>query len=191
MKLNTRHIAALAAAITLVLTTRFILAAEDPCAADIQQFCKKIPASQAFRLEHCLARNEAKLSTACKARHDAAPSEQAQDVKLPQIPEECKADAAQFCKKIKPGEFPRLDRCLQRNEAKLSISCKAKRNEVSPEQKQDAKPELPQVPEACKADAEQYCKKIPAFQAFRLEHCLKHNEAKLSAPCKDYRAQQH
>ena len=91
-------------------------AAGGPCAADAQKLCPGIkPGGGA--IANCLKEHAAELSPACKEHHEKMKQ------KTMAAKSACEADAAKFCKDVKPGQG-RLRDCLKANEASLSAECK-------------------------------------------------------------------
>ena len=86
----------------------------------------------------------------------------------------CKGDVEKFCKGIPEGGG-RIAACLKSHQADLSPSCK--------EEVAAAKGRMKGFAEACKPDAERFCKGIPAGQG-RVLSCLKSHEADLAPACK-------
>lgn len=86
----------------------------------------------------------------------------------------CRADAEKFCKDVQPGHG-NIARCMKQYEADLSPACK----ERIAEGKEKAK----EFVQACKTDAEKFCKGVAPGQG-RILRCLKENEAQLSPDCK-------
>lgn len=86
----------------------------------------------------------------------------------------CRADILKFCKGINPGDG-RVWACLKGNEDRLSGTCK---NQMA-----DIRERVQEFKEACKADAQKFCKGIPPGKG-RIASCLKSHEAELSEPCR-------
>ena len=85
----------------------------------------------------------------------------------------CKADIEKFCKDIKAGGG-RIWACLKSNANRLSQECA---NHMA-----TAREKSREFRQACKSDAEKFCKGIPAGKG-RIVSCLKSHEAELSAVC--------
>ena len=92
--------------------------AEDPCAADVKQFCGDVEVGGG-RVQDCLRKNEANLSQACSAKRAAV------EAKFQAIVEEysaaCRRDAHRLCGEVKPGRG-RVVACLLRQQDDLSSS---------------------------------------------------------------------
>lgn len=86
----------------------------------------------------------------------------------------CADDAKRLCAAVKPGEG-RIAACLKENEANLSEACKARRD--------DFREEVREAMEACKPDAEKFCKDVKPGGG-RVVACLKQHKSELSAECK-------
>jgi len=87
----------------------------------------------------------------------------------------CSADIEKFCKDVQPGEG-RIVQCLKAHNAELSSECKEKGQELK--EKANA------FKEACKEDADKFCKDVPRGHGARIQ-CLKDHEADLSPTCKE------
>ena len=88
----------------------------------------------------------------------------------------CKADAAKFCKDVKPGQG-RIVRCMQAHENELSPACK---DQIAAD-----KEKAQEFRKACQPDADKFCKDVKPGHG-RIIKCLKQNGAQLSAPCNAY-----
>lgn len=86
----------------------------------------------------------------------------------------CRADVQKLCKGIQPGGG-RLAVCLKQHESELSPGCQ--------ERIAEAKQEIKEFAEACKADAETVCKGVQPGQG-RVLRCLAENKEKLSSGCR-------
>jgi hypothetical protein len=146
----------------------------DVCRADVERLCKDVQPGGG-RVAQCLKDNEASVSPACKERM-AKVSERMQAFN-----QACKGDVEQYCKNVQPGQG-RMMRCLHDNQAKLSASCKEQLAQID-EQRRQMHERMHGVAEACKGDAQQYCKDVHPGGG-RVARCLKDNEAKLSSACK-------
>ena len=91
----------------------------------------------------------------------------------------CRADVERLCKDVQPGGG-RIAQCLKDNEASVSAECKEHMAQMRERMHQHMK----DFDEACKADVEQYCKEVQPGQG-RMMRCLRDNEGKLSASCKE------
>ena len=81
----------------------------------------------------------------------------------------CAEDAKKLCPDQK-GKA--LRDCMQKNADKLSDGCKAKKEQAM------------KMKEACKGDAEKFCKDVKPGKG-RIHECLKKHEGELSGGCKD------
>lgn len=87
----------------------------------------------------------------------------------------CKADAQKLCPGVKPGGGAIMS-CLKKNESALTKDCAAF-IEVSDTKSKN-------LIKACAADAKTHCANVKQGQG-RVLACLKQNESKLSADCKN------
>jgi hypothetical protein len=85
----------------------------------------------------------------------------------------CKADIEKFCKDIKPGGG-RIWACLKSNGDRVSQECV---NHMAL-----AREKSREFHQACKGDAEKFCKGVAAGKG-RIISCLKSHEAELSDAC--------
>ncbi len=88
-----------------------------PCAADVQKFCKDIPAGGGTRYQ-CLKDHEKDLSDACK-KHVADMGQKVRGVRAA-----CWDDIDRVCGEVEPGRG-RVYQCLREHENELSEPCKA------------------------------------------------------------------
>jgi len=153
-------------------------AGRDVCRADVERVCKNVQPGGG-RIAQCLKDNEASVSPACK-EHMAKVSEHMHQ-RMQAFEQACEGDVEQHCKDVQPGQG-RMVRCLRNNESKLSASCKEELAQMD-EQRRRMQERMHGVAEACKGDAQQYCKDVRPGGG-RVARCLKDNEAKLSAGCK-------
>ena len=86
----------------------------------------------------------------------------------------CAEDAKKFCSKVRPGGG-RVYQCMMSHENELAAACR--------ERLVAAKARYDEFANACKSDAEKYCKGIPAGGG-RVLSCLKGRESDLTAECK-------
>ncbi len=91
-----------------------------------------------------------------------------------QAPNPCRADAAKFCKGIKPGGG-RIIACLKAHEADLSAECR--------EKGVAAKGKVNELAQACKGDLDTLCKDAKSGHGEKIR-CLKEHEKDLSESCK-------
>lgn len=94
----------------------------------------------------------------------------------------CGEDIEKLCKVKGKETSEKIPDCLRRNEAKLSEGC---RKGLVPTAEQAAKaPKVPKIPKSeglCGADIDKFC----GDQGKKIPECLKRNEAKLSAACRE------
>lgn len=90
----------------------------------------------------------------------------------------CRADVERLCKDVPPGKG-NIGKCLKDNEASVSAGCK----EHIAKMRGQMQERVQAFDQACKGDAEQYCKGVQRGQG-RMVGCLRDNQAKLSASCK-------
>jgi Golgi apparatus protein 1 len=150
----------------------------DACRADVERLCKDVQPGGS-RIAQCLKDNEASVSAECK-EHMAKMRERVHE-RMKAFDEACKGDVEQYCKDVQLGQG-RMVRCLRDNEAKLSASCKEQMAKMD-EWRRQMHDRMHGVAEACKGDAQQYCKDVRPGGG-RLMRCLKDNEGKLSDACK-------
>jgi len=91
----------------------------------------------------------------------------------------CHADREKFC----AGDQKKVGQCLKSHEAELSAECKAHMAKMM-EMKSGLKEERKEMSEACKGDAETLCKNVEKGEG-RIWKCLKENQDKVSAACKN------
>jgi hypothetical protein len=148
------------------------------CRADAQRLCKGVEPGQG-RLAQCMKEHEAQVSAECKAHMQKM--HEAMQARMQEFNDACKADVQQHCKDVQPGEG-RIVGCLRKNEGTLSAPCKEQLAKMD-ERREHAHERMHAAAEACKGDAKQYCADVKPGEG-RVLHCLKQNEAKLSAGCK-------
>jgi hypothetical protein len=160
-------------ALALGVATAARASAEDPCAADVRQFCPDVKVGTA-QVTSCLRENRVLLSGACQEKLDA------DDLRAKRVIEEfgraCRPDVEQFCGGIEPGQG-RVVGCLAQHQVELSPTCEAEMNRIN-----EARERVAIVRRACTADVERLCHGVPPLTGPVLE-CLKSNEAKLSSGC--------
>ncbi len=88
----------------------------------------------------------------------------------------CQADVEKLCADVEPGQG-RIAACLWSKQAEISAECKAAA--VARHEKRKA------VAQACKQDAETYCKDVAPGQG-RVALCLWAKRAKLTPECKTH-----
>ena len=86
----------------------------------------------------------------------------------------CRADLQKLCKGVQPGGG-RLVMCLKQHESEVSPGCR--------EAMAEAKQEVKEFAEACKGDAQTFCKSVQPGQG-RVLRCLVENKEKLSSGCR-------
>ena len=87
----------------------------NPCAADIEKFCSKVPIGGG-RIQACLQEHEKELSPECAARHENLEKEMGALVAT------CRYDISRFCDDVSPGQG-RIARCLEQHRSDLSPAC--------------------------------------------------------------------
>ncbi len=148
-------------------------AAEDPCAADVRQFCPAVEPTSA-RIAGCLREHQAGLSATCREKLD---SDALRARKLiEEFGRACRPDVEQFCGGVEPGKG-RVLGCLAQHLVELSRSCEAELNRINA-----ARERVATVRRACTTDVERLCRDVPP-QTGPLLECLKANEASLSSGC--------
>jgi hypothetical protein len=147
--------------------------AEDPCAADVKQFCPDVKPGSAS-VASCLRERQARLGPACRAKVEA------DELRAKKFIEEfgrtCRSDMEQFCSGIEPGAG-RVFGCLSQHQVELSSACEAQVTRISV-----ARERVAAVRKACTADAERLCEGVPQ-KAGPLLECLQANQARLSGDC--------
>jgi hypothetical protein len=140
----------------------------------VKQLCGAVKVGSG-RVQQCLRENEARLSTACRAKVAAA---QATFRRITEeFADKCGLDMARLCAEVKPGSG-RVLACLVRQQDDLTLSC---RSEV--ERLQAATERVSAVRAACKADAERLCTGAGAAVGPLVE-CLQAHRADLSDTCR-------
>jgi hypothetical protein len=147
--------------------------AEDPCAADVRQFCPDVKAGST-RISSCLRENQARLSATCREKL-AADALRARKF-IEEFGRTCRPDMEQYCAGVEPGGG-RVCGCLAQHQFELSSSCEAEVIRIT-----EARERIGAVRNACKADVERFCKGVPP-QAGPILECLKANELSLSSGC--------
>jgi len=94
----------------------------------------------------------------------------------------CKTELETFCKDVTPGDG-RVLACLYAHGDKLSGKCEYALYDAAA-QLERAVAALAYVVNECADDLERYCSDVPAGQG-RLLECIKKNDTKVSARCKD------
>jgi len=89
----------------------------------------------------------------------------------------CHSDMEKFCKDVEHGGGAVM-KCMKEHEAELSTECKSHRDMM--------KEHMKDVHEACKADAEKFCKDVKPGKG-RMKKCMKSHKKELSQACKDSR----
>jgi Cysteine rich repeat len=88
----------------------------------------------------------------------------------------CRADYEKFCKDVKAGQG-RIVRCMKAHENELSPAC---RDQIAAE-----KEKAQEFRNACKPDADKFCKGIRPGHGHIIS-CLKSHKAELSPQCDAY-----
>jgi hypothetical protein len=160
-----------ALAASLVMAPR--AGAEDPCAADVKQFCPAVKPESGL-IASCLRENQARLSATCREKVDADALRAKRFIE--EFGRACRADVEQLCGGVEPGGG-RVFGCLAQHQLELSSSCQAEVGRLS-----EARERVTTVRTACTSDVERLCKGVPPQTGPILE-CLKANEASLSSGC--------
>lgn len=95
-----------------------------------------------------------------------------------QQPRACHDDIQKYCGQVKPGEG-RMVRCMKENEKNFSPACKT---EMEKHRKQ-ATEKREELREACKADADKFCKD-KADSRGGVMRCLHDHDKELSEECR-------
>jgi len=147
--------------------------ADDPCAADVRQFCPDVKAGSA-RVASCLRENQARLSAACREKLDADALRAKKFIE--EFGRTCRSDMEEYCAGVEPGGG-RVFGCLAQHQFELSSSCEAEVSRIS-----EARGRVADVRKACTADVERFCRGVPQ-KAGPLLECLQANETRLSSDC--------
>lgn len=113
--MKVKHAFSLAAPLTVFFATA-ALAAQGPCADDIDKLCKDVTPGGGKVLA-CLKANESSVSPTCK--------EHLREVKqkLKAVQKACHDDVEQFCSDVKPGKGA-IAKCLKEHSDEVSAVCK-------------------------------------------------------------------
>jgi hypothetical protein len=106
---------------------------------------------------------------------------QAQDSMLEYVAQACKADKAQFCSQVTPGDPRRMLACAYAHEDKLSGECSYALYRAAAAMEQMAVA-LGYLAESCAGDIETHCGAVREGEG-RILACLTENKAKVSASC--------
>jgi hypothetical protein len=99
------------------------------CKSDLEMYCKSVTPGEG-RILACLYAYEDKLSGKCTfALYDAANQLERMVMALRYLATECKNDITSLCSDTTPGEG-RILKCLEKNDAKVSIRCKQAAKDV-------------------------------------------------------------
>lgn len=148
--------------------------AQDPCTADLAQFCSDIPPGSGS-VQRCLQRHEAQLSPGCRARR-AAVERRIRDI-VREFVRACEQDMERLCGDIKQGEG-RILACMLRQQDDLTSRC-----HDQTERYEEAAQTIASVRAACKADVERMCgKNLP--NAGSIVECVRANHGGLSEACR-------
>jgi Cysteine rich repeat len=165
-----RHLAAAFLVGALAWSTAL---AEDPCAADVRQFCPDVKPGSA-RVASCLRENQAGLSATCREKLGADALRAKKTIE--EFGRACRPDVEQFCAGVEPGRG-RVLGCLAQHQVELSPPCEVQLNRIV-----EARERIATLRSACTADVEKLCRGVPP-QTGPLLECLKANEASLSSGC--------
>jgi hypothetical protein len=147
--------------------------AEDPCAADVKQFCPDVKLGSA-RVTSCLRENLARVSATCRDKLDADALKARKFIE--EFGRACRSDMEQYCAGVEPGGG-RVFGCLAQHQLEVSSSCQGWLTRIT-----EARERVTTVRRACTADVERLCQGVPP-QAGPVLECLKANEASLSSGC--------
>jgi hypothetical protein len=173
MPLRTGTLRSMAWALALGVVAASRASAEDPCAADVKQFCPDVKAGTA-QITSCLRENRARLSGSCQEKLDADALRAKRFIE--EFGRACRPDVEQFCLGVEPGQGHILG-CLSLHQVELSPTCGGEMNRIN-----EARERVATVRRACTADVERLCHGVPPLTGPLLE-CLQANEAKLSSGC--------
>ena len=169
--------------IALLCATSGAGAADQPgaaaCRADAQRLCQGVEAGKG-RVAQCLKENEAQVSGECKAH--MAKAHEVMRARMEAFDEACRGDVAQHCGSVDAGKG-RVAACLRKNETALSAPCRQQLAQMDAERAHRHE-RMREMAEACKEDAQQHCAQTRPGGG-RVARCLKDNEAKLTAPCRE------
>jgi hypothetical protein len=173
MPIRTRRGLSMAWALALGVVTASRASAEDPCAADVRQFCPDVKPGTA-QISSCLRESQARLSATCREKLDADALRAKRFIE--EFGRACRPDVEQFCLGVEPGQG-RVLGCLSLHQVELSPTCEGEMNRIS-----EARERVANVRRVCTADVERLCHGVPPLTGPVLE-CLKTNEARLSSGC--------
>jgi len=173
MPLRTGALRSMAWVLALGVATASRASAEDPCAADVRQFCPDVKPGSA-RLAGCLRENQPRLSASCREKVDADALRARRFIE--EFGRTCRSDMEQFCSGVEPGGG-RVFGCLAQHQFELSSTCEPEVSRIS-----EARARIATVRKACTADVERLCQGVPP-QSGPLLECLQANEARLSTDC--------
>lgn len=86
----------------------------------------------------------------------------------------CQADAAKFCKDVKPGRG-RLRKCLNKHKSEISEECQVKLKESAKQ--------LKHLKKMCKKDIKKYCEKGVNKEHGSIIQCLTQHQNQISQNC--------
>ena len=145
------------------------------CKDDVQKLCPDA-SSFADRMK-CLKEHEADLSEPCKQAREKA--KQRVHKRLDQAKAACQSDIAKHCQDVKEGEG-RIVACLKGHVDDLTPRCKMAYDKIDIQiQKRKI---IKNFAEACKDDAEKFCKDVAAGKGGKMK-CLKEHKDELSDSC--------
>jgi hypothetical protein len=171
-----RFTAAVVVAGLLGATTARSVRAEDPCAADVEQFCHDVKVGGG-RVQDCLRQNDARLSPSCKERRSAAEASFRERVRTFGVA--CGRDAQRLCSEVRPGRG-RIVQCLGRQQDDLSDACQAEVERV-----QSAVQTITTLETTCREEVKQLCAGVPP-EAGPLVECLRARRENLSQDCRAF-----
>jgi len=101
----------------------------DGCKTELETYCKDVTPGEG-RVLACLYSRSDKLSGQCEyALYDAAVQLERAVAALSYVVNECKEDLQAHCANVQAGEG-RLQKCLEKNDAKVSERCKQAQKDV-------------------------------------------------------------
>ena len=107
---------------------------------------------------------------------------QADDKALTVALDACRAEVAEYCKNITPGQG-RVIACLYAHQGNISATCEYVLFDAAADL-QNIMGDMHEVGKACKADIEHLCSGVEVGQG-RMLQCLKKKQMALAAPCAD------
>jgi hypothetical protein len=120
----------------LMFETHTFAADNNPCSADIANFCKDVQPTNLGAVMNCLEQHESQLSDACRA-YEAKMEKTRVESREAQMHQRtylkaCKNDMAKFCKDAGTAQGGQL-KCLKAHENELSAPCNESINAIQEE----------------------------------------------------------